>query len=70
MKPIKAKNLRELGAEEIKTKLAEAREGLFKLKLRKGSRQLEDGVSVRVSRRDIARMETVLRQKATATAAK
>ncbi len=70
MKPVKSKEIRELGVTEIKTRISEARENLFKLRLRKGTRQLEDGSSLRVARRDIARMETVLRQKALAAIAK
>jgi len=66
MKPTKAKALRELGPVEIQAKLRDAKENLFKLSLRKATRQLEDAVSVRVARRDVARLNTILKQKNTA----
>lgn len=68
MKATKAKALRELGAAELEAKLRESKEGLFKLKLRKETRQLEDAVSVRVARRDVARVNTILKQKKAAAA--
>ena len=63
MKPLKASGLKELTAAELGAKLSEARDNLFKLKVRKETRQLEDVVSVRVARRDVARISTVLQQK-------
>jgi len=66
MKPTKAKALRELGSAELEAKLRDAKENLFKLTLRKATRQLEDAVSVRVARRDVARINTILVQKKSA----
>jgi large subunit ribosomal protein L29 len=70
MKPIKASALRELSTEELKRKLQDAQSNFFKLNLRKETRQMDDLVAVRGARRDIARMMTVLRQKASAGAVK
>ena len=66
MKSIKASELKELNAQELEAKLAETRDNLFKLTVRKETRQLEDAVSVRVARRDVARVATVLKQKSQA----
>jgi large subunit ribosomal protein L29 len=60
MKPQKANDLRALKPAELEQKLAEARENLRKLVIRKATRQLEDTVSVRVARRDIARIATLI----------
>ncbi len=62
-KQVKARSLRELGADELKAKLAEGQEKLFKLRIAKESRQLADPVSLRHSRREIARIKTVLKEK-------
>lgn len=70
MKATKAKNLRELSLEELKVKVKEQREGLFKLRIRKEARQLENPVSLRHARREIARLSTVLSEKSKAKAAK
>jgi len=68
MKATKASALRELSASELETKIKEARRGLYELKVRKETRQLENAVSVRHSRREIARMETIATQKKKAAA--
>jgi len=70
MKPTKAKSLRELGQVELEAKLRDSKENLFKLTLRKSTRQLEDAVSVRVARREVARISTILKQKKPAAATK
>jgi large subunit ribosomal protein L29 len=63
MKATKAKVLRELGADELKAKLKEQRENLFKLRIRKEARQLENPVSIRHARREIARLKTLVNEK-------
>ena len=68
MKQTKAKDLRGLTADELKQKAIEARENLFKLRLRKSTRQLEDTSGLRALKRDIARIETLAREKAKAAA--
>jgi large subunit ribosomal protein L29 len=70
MKPIKAKALRELTEAELAAKHREARENLFKLKLRRETRQLEDAVSLRVARRDVARFMSLMGEKAKSKSAK
>ena len=66
MKALKASDLRALKAEELVQKLDEARENLRKLTMRKATRQLEDTVSLRIARRDIARVTTLINEKAKA----
>ena len=63
MKATKAKDLRELGADELKLKLKEQRDNLFKLRIRKEARQLENPVSLRLARREIARLQTIMNEK-------
>lgn len=65
---MKAKEIRELSPEELNKKLREAREELVNLRVRKQVGQVENPSQLRSIRRDIARLETVLKQKATTAA--
>ena len=69
MKQSKAKDLRSLGEAELGVKLKEAQDGLFKLRIRKETRQLEDASGLRALKRDIARILTLAREKKAAPAA-
>lgn len=60
---MKAKELRELSIEELQQKRGDLREDLFRLKMRKAVAQLENPVRLRRLRRDIARVETILRER-------
>jgi len=60
---MKAKELDVLSANEISTKLADAREELMKLRFQQVTGQLTDTSRLRIVRRDVARMETILSQK-------
>jgi large subunit ribosomal protein L29 len=60
---MKAKELNDLSAGEITTKLADAREELMKLRFQQVTGQLTDTSRLRIVRRDVARMETILSQK-------
>ena len=66
MKSTKPSDLRDLKSGEIETKLSDAREELMKLRFQQVTGQLTDTSHLRVLRRDIARMETILREQATA----
>lgn len=57
---MKAKDIRNLSAEEIKTKIYNNREELMKLRFQQVTGQLTDTSRLRTIRRDIARMETIL----------
>ncbi len=59
---MKAKDLRALSLEELTKKIADSREELFRLGFQHASRQLENTARLGIIRRDVARMETVLRE--------
>ena len=62
MKTVKTSDLRNLKAGEIETKLTDAREELMKFRFQQVTGQLTDTSRVRVLRREIARMQTILRE--------
>lgn len=62
------KEIRELSAGEIDTKLRDTREQFLQLRLRKQTGQVEKTHELRVLRKDIARLETIRRQKQTPAA--
>ena len=66
MKATKTIDLRNLKSGEIETKLSDAREELMKLRFQQVTGQLTDTSHLRVLRRDIARMQTILREQAAA----
>ena len=60
---MRASDLREMGLEELGRKLAELRDELFKLRLRRGGEELPNPLRMRMLRRDVARCMTVMREK-------
>ncbi|HEY4719988.1 MAG TPA: 50S ribosomal protein L29 [Candidatus Methylomirabilis sp.] len=60
----KARELRELSTEELQQKRSDLRDDLFRLKMRKAVAQLEAPIRLRQLRRDIARIETLLAERA------
>ncbi|MGE5463762.1 MAG: 50S ribosomal protein L29 [Syntrophothermus sp.] len=68
MKPVKASKLRDLQPGEIETKLTDSREELMKLRFQAVTGQLTDTSRLRILRREIARMETILRERPAETA--
>ena len=58
-----SKEIRDLSAPEINNKLRETREKLLNLRLRKQTGQVEKTHELRTLRKDVARMETLLREK-------
>ena len=60
---MKADKVREMSAEELNAKERELSEQLFKLRFQKSIGQLDNALRIRETRRDIARVKTVLRQK-------
>ncbi len=60
---MKMKEIRELAPAEITTKLRETREQLLQLRLRKHTGQVEKPHLLREYRKDIARLETVRKEK-------
>jgi large subunit ribosomal protein L29 len=60
---MKGQEIREFENSEITARLGELREELFKLKFRSATMQLENPRLIRHIRRDIARLETILRER-------
>jgi large subunit ribosomal protein L29 len=60
MKGLRAKELRGTEPAELQRQLAKLEEELFKNKLKKTTNQLENTMVIRNTRRDIARLHTVL----------
>lgn len=58
------KQLREMSTDELAQKRGELREEIFHLKLRRATSRLENPMKLRQSKRDLARVETVLRERA------
>jgi len=59
---MKAAELRALGAEELSAKVRDLTDQLFRLRIQKSMGQLEAPAKVRIVRRDLARVKTVLQQ--------
>ena len=60
-----AKELRAKSETELKQELQELLKTHFKLRMQKATQQLQNTASLRQTRRDIARVRTLLTQKAT-----
>jgi len=58
------KKIRDLSAEELKTQAAEMNEQMFRLRFQMAMGQTESLRKLREVRRDRARVETILREKA------
>ena len=52
--------------DEIRTRIAELKEEQFRLRFRSATEALDDALRFRVIRKDIARMQTILRERALA----
>ncbi len=59
---MKAEEIRKMSAEEIRSKLSDSREELMKLRFQQVTGQLTDTSRLRVLRRDIARLESILNE--------
>jgi large subunit ribosomal protein L29 len=64
---VKSAEFRELSIDELLAKSQELRSELFNVKIRKATGQLENTAKLRLLRREIARAETILREKRGAT---
>jgi large subunit ribosomal protein L29 len=61
---MEAKELREMSAEDLVQKRASLREEITHLKLKRATRRLENPMKLKETKRDLARLETILREKA------
>ena len=62
---MKADKVREMSDAELQARERELQEQLFRLRFQKNLGQLDNALKIRETRRDIARVKTVLRQKKT-----
>ena len=60
---MKAKELHELTVEELNAKVKELSEELFNLRFRHAIGQLENPMSLKNCKKDIARIKTILRER-------
>ena len=61
---MRANEIRDLNDAEIRQRVAELKEEQFRLGFRSATEKLDDDLRFRVIRKDIARMLTVLRERA------
>jgi large subunit ribosomal protein L29 len=64
MATTKPADLRELSAEQLQARLGELKEERFRLRFRSATEAIENPIRFRTIRRDIARIQTILRQRA------
>jgi len=59
---MKIEEVRKLSVEELRSKITDARDELMKLRFQQVSGQLTDTSRLRLLRRNVARMETVVKE--------
>ena len=59
----KTAELRELSVEDLRAKAKELDDQGFRLRLQKAMGQLESPITLRTTRREVARIKTIIRQK-------
>ena len=59
---MKAKEIRELSVEELEVKLTDLKKDLFNLRLQNATNQLDNPARIAEVKRDIARVNTILRE--------
>lgn len=63
-RPVKAKEVRELSDQELHEKLKQLKAELFNLRFQHATMQLENPMRIRQVKRDIARVHTILTERA------
>ena len=63
MAQVKASSMRDMSVDELKARVTELREELFNLRFRNAMKQLDNPLKIRASRREMARLLTVLNEK-------
>jgi large subunit ribosomal protein L29 len=64
---MKANELRELSLEELEHRLSDMTQELFNLRFQHATDQLENSMKLGQTKRDIARIQTILRERKTAS---
>ena len=60
---MKTKEIRQMSSEELNKKLNELKNELFNLRFRLATGQLDNPLSIRIVKKDIARVMTIIRQR-------
>jgi large subunit ribosomal protein L29 len=60
---VKANEIREMSLDDLRAKIAELTEERFRLRFRSATEAIENPMRFRAIRRDIARLNTILREK-------
>ena len=63
MPHVKAQTMKDQSIDEMRQRVTDLREELFNLRFRNSMRQLDNPLKIRESRREMARLLTVLREK-------
>jgi large subunit ribosomal protein L29 len=61
---MKSGELRDLSVDDLRARERELDETLFRMRLQKATAQLESTAKLQTTRRDLARVKTILREKA------
>jgi large subunit ribosomal protein L29 len=67
---MRAEEIRDLTSEDITARIAALEEERFRLRFRSASEPLEEPLRLRVIRRDLARLKTILRERQTTPTAR
>ena len=62
-RPLEPSQIRELETSELKEEIERLREAQFRLKFRSATETIDNPLQFRVVRRNIARMQTILRER-------
>ena len=60
---MKANEVRKMSASEMEAKLADLKKDLFTLRMQHATNQLDNPVKISLVKKDIARVQTILREK-------
>ena len=63
---MKAKELKNLSVEELAKKLDELKKDLFMLRMQHATNQLDNPLQINATKKDIARVKTIIREKTNA----
>ena len=69
MSTVKARDLRELSVDDLRRKEADLNDQIFRLRIRKAMGHLDVPLKVRTTRRELAKVKTVLAEKTRTKAA-
>ena len=60
---MKANEVRKMSSAELETKLADLKKDLFNLRLQHATNQLDNPMQIAATKKDIARVKTIIREK-------